>query len=221
MKLYYSSRSPYVRFVMIAAHEAGVQDRLELDPTLVNIEVPHPVLFEHNPLCKIPTLVLDDGSAIFDSRVIAEYLDSLGGGSLVPSGGAERLTEMRRTALGIGLVDLLLSWLLERNRPEAKQQPAVIAALGLKYAKVLDELEAMADRLASEPFRMGHVAIGTALSYSDFRFSVLDWRSGRPNLAAWHASFEARPSYQSDPFFDEIAAAAAAAAVQSAAQPAR
>tara|TARA_R110002020_G_scaffold458434_1_gene675846 strand:+ start:35337 stop:35996 length:660 start_codon:yes stop_codon:yes gene_type:complete len=219
MKLFYSSRSPYVRFVMIAAHEAGVQDRLELDPTLVNIEAPHPVLFDHNPLCKIPTLLLDDGSAIFDSRVIAEYLDSIGGGSLLPQTSPPRLTELRRTALGIGLVDLLLSWLLERNRPEAKQQPAIIAALGLKYAKVLDELEALAKQLASEPFRMGHVAIGTALSYSDFRFPALDWRAGRPALAAWHQSFEARPSYQSDPFFDEIAAAAIAA--QAAEQPAR
>ena len=72
----------------------------------------------------------------------------------------------------------------------------------------------LAPALASEPFRMGHVAIGVALSYSDFRFPALEWRKGRKALADWHASFEKRPSYRADPFFDEIAAAAAAAAAR-------
>jgi hypothetical protein len=113
--------------------------------------------------------------------------------------------------LGIGLIDLLLSWLLERNRPAEKQLPKVIEALSTKYNKVLDELEETASALATEPFRMGNVAIGVALSYSDFRFPTLDWRAGRKTLADWHAGFVQRPSYRADPFFDEIAAAAAAA----------
>jgi glutathione S-transferase len=214
MKLFYSSRSPYVRFVTVAAYEAGIGESLERHRTLVNIEAPHAELIESNPLCKVPTLVLEDGTTLFDSRVIAEYLDERQGRKLLPAGGPERLLQLRRQALGVGLIDLLLSWLLERNRPVEKQQPKVIEALQIKYSKVLDTLEEMAPALASEPFRMGHVAIGVALSYSDFRFPTLEWRKGRKALADWHASFEKRPSYQADPFFDEVAAAAAAAAAR-------
>jgi glutathione S-transferase len=210
LKLYYSSRSPYVRFVMVTAYEVGLGEAIERHRTVVNIEEPHPELIEVNPLCKIPCLVLDDGTALFDSRVIAEYLDERQGRKLLPAAGAERLVQLRRQALGIGLIDLLLSWLLERNRPAEKQIPKVISALGIKYNKVLDELEDLAPALASEPFGIGHVAIGVALSYSDFRFPALEWRTGRKALADWHESFVKRASYQADPFFDEIAAAAAA-----------
>jgi glutathione S-transferase len=212
MKLFYSSRSPYVRFVTVVAHEVGIADGIERQRTVVNIEEPLVELLAANPLCKIPTLVVDDGAAIFDSRVIAEYLDERQGRKLLPAGGPERLLQLRRQALGIGLVDLLLSWLLERNRPVEKQQPKVIDALGIKYQEVLNTLDAEAPALASEPFRMGHAAIGVALSYSDFRFPALTWRDGRRALADWHAGFVERPSYRADPFFDEIAAAAAAAA---------
>jgi glutathione S-transferase len=214
LKLYYSSRSPYVRFVMVTAYEVGLGSSIERHRTVVNIEEPHRELHGVNPLCKIPTLVLEDGSTLYDSRVIAEYLDERQGRKLLPGDGPQRLVQLKRQAVGIGLVDLLLSWLLERNRPAEKQLPKVISALKIKYDKVLDELEANAGALVAEPFRMGHVAIGVALSYSDFRFAALDWRSGRKTLADWHASFVQRPSYQADPFFDEIAAEAAAAAAR-------
>lgn len=208
MKLFWSPRSPYVRFVTVVAHEVGLGENIECYRTLVNIEEPHAELLEHNPLCKIPTLVLDDGTSIYDSRVICEYLDEIQGRKLLPAGGPERLAELRRQALGVGLIDLLLSWLLERNRPEEKQLPGVIGAIRIKYTRVLDELEELAPQLASSPFRMGHVAIGVALSYSDFRFTAVDWRTGRSRLAEWHAQFVKRPSYLADPFFDEIAAEA-------------
>lgn len=211
MKLFWSPRSPYVRLVMVAANELGITGEIETQWTLVNIEEPHLELFEHNPLCKIPTLILPDGSALYDSRVICEYLDERAGGGLLPPGGEERLTELRRTVLGVGLIDMLLLWLLERNRPQETQQPRFIEAIRMKYAKVMDELEALAPRLKAAPFRMGHVAIGTALSYSNFRFPAEKWREGRPALTAWHETFEDRPSYKADPFFDELAAKAAEA----------
>ena len=191
---------------MVTAFEVGLGEAIERYRTLVDITKPHPELLGVNPLCKIPALVIEDGTAIYDSRVICEYLDERQGGTLLPAGGPERLTQLRRQALGIGLIDLLLSWLLERNRPAEKQEAPVIEALGIKYDKVLDELNAIAPDLNAEPFRMGHVFIGTALSYSDFRFASLEWRTGRHELAAWHETFVARPSYQADPFFDEIAA---------------
>ncbi len=218
MKLYWSPRSPYVRLVSVTAHELGLAGDIAFQRTLVNITAPHEELLERNPLCKIPTLVIEDGTSIYDSRTICEYLDMRAGGGLLPASGPERLVEMRRVALGVGLIDLLLSWLLERNRPPEKQEPAIIEALKVKYGRVMDELEAMAPSLAAGPFRMGHIALGCALSYSDFRFVTVDWRAGRPALAAWHAAFVERPSYKADPFFDEIAAEAAAAAAAAAAR---
>lgn len=207
MKLFWSPRSPYVRMVVVTAHEVGLGTRIELHRTLVDIHEPHLELLAHNPLCKIPTLVLGDGTALYDTRVICEYLDERQGQRLLPAGGPERLVELRRQALGIGLIDLLLSWLLERNRPEDKRDERAIAALRVKYDKTLDELAHLAPVLAASPFRMGHVAIGTALSYSDFRFGAVEWRDGRAGLADWHSTFVERPSYKADPFFDEIAAA--------------
>ena len=216
MKLFWSPRSPYVRFVMVVAHEVGIASEIKTHYTLVNIEAPHPELFEHNPLCKIPTLILPDGSALYDSRVISEYLDELKGRKLMPASGPERATEQQRTALGVGLIDLLISWLIERNRPEEHRNQRFIEAVKAKYEKVLDELEKLAPRLQTEPFRMGHVAIGTALSYSNFRFPAQKWEERRPVLARWPARFEERPSYKADPFFDELAAEAAAKAAEKA-----
>jgi glutathione S-transferase len=210
VKLYWSPRSPYVKLVLVTAHEVGLSDDIRHEHTIVDIERPLPGLIGHNPLCKIPTLVLDDGTSIFDSRVICEYLDERQGRRLLPAEGPDRLVQLRRQALGIGLIDLLLSWLLERNRPAEKQQPAVLSAIRVKCDHTLDALEAIAPDLGNSYFRMGHVAIGVALSYLDFRFATIDWRAGRQELAAWHSIFENRTSYQANPFFDEIAAAKAA-----------
>ena len=95
MKLYWSSRSPFVRKVMVCAHECGLAARIECVRTLVMMTRPNPDLLPVNPLGKIPTLVLDDGSALYDSTVICEYLDSLHGGSrLFPESGPARWTAM-------------------------------------------------------------------------------------------------------------------------------
>jgi glutathione S-transferase len=215
MKLYYSHRSPYVRLVMVAVHWCGLADRIALMNTIVDIYAPHKLLIRDNPLTKVPTLLLDDGTALYDSRVICEYLDGCHDGpKLYPGAGLERLQALRRQALGIGTIDLLLSWLLERNRPdEGRSQPFIDAVL-IKYRAVLDRLEAEAGDLASSPFSIGHAAIGTALSYSDFRFGSFDWRAEHDALAAWHADFLKIPAVAADPFFDDLAAAAATKAEQ-------
>ena len=119
MKLHWSPRSPFVRKVMIVAHEMGLVDRLTLVRTVAASDQPHPELMRDNPLSKIPTLVLDDGTVLYDSPVICEYLDRLHAGpKLFPPGGAERMTALRRQALGDGLLDFLLLWRDERARPQ-------------------------------------------------------------------------------------------------------
>jgi glutathione S-transferase len=199
MKLHWSPRSPFVRKVMIAAHEVGIADRIDCVRTLVAAATPNEELLRDNPLSKLPTLVLDDGTVIYDSPVICEYLDTLHDGpKLFPAAFPERLTALRRQALGDGMMDVLLLWLVERNRPEASQSQPMLSAYRVKIRACLDALEADAGALAADAaagrFDIGHLTIGCALSYLDFRFPAESWRDGHPRLTAWHAGVAARPS---------------------------
>lgn len=195
MRLYWSSRSPFARKAMIAAHEVGVAERLELVPVVVALAQPNAVVMAHNPLNKIPTLITDDGTALFDSGVICEYLDSLASPPrLFPSAPAARFPALRWHALGTGLLDALILWRSERMRPTGQRSGGVLDALGRKTEASLALLEREADTLAAAPVAIGHVALGAALGYLDFRFADLPWRAGRPHLAAWFATFDARPS---------------------------
>ncbi|KMO14873.1 glutathione S-transferase family protein [Methylobacterium platani] len=204
MKLHWSPRSPYVRKVLIAAHEMGLGSRLDCVRTTVSPFAPAEDLWDDNPLNKLPTLVLDDGTAIYDSRVICEHLDTLHDGPrLFPQGGRERLTALRNQALGDGLLDVLMMRLIERLRPEDRCSPEIVASNERKTAAALDRLESDVALLTSRPYDIGHVAIGTALGYVDFRFAGDGWRDRRPKLAAWHVGFDARPAVRACPVRDD------------------
>ena len=194
MTLHWSPRSPYVRKVMIAAAELGLSDRIRTVRTLVGGTVPHLELMRENPLGKIPTLVLEDGGILYDSFVILEYLDGLDGGKKLFPTGPERLVALRRHALGHGLIDIGLLWLGERSRPAENQSQPHIELWRQKLQAVTQALEAEAEALATSGFSAGHIAIGVALGYFDFRFPAEDWRDAHPRLTAWHAGFNARPS---------------------------
>jgi glutathione S-transferase len=195
LKLHWSPRSPFVRKVMIVLHEAGLLQRVELVRSVAAMTTPNAALMRDNPLSKIPALVLDDDSTLIDSRVICEYLDGLRThGSLHPLAGDARWEALSRQALGDGMLDALVLWRNELNRSAGTQEPLLLNAFAAKIAATLARLEREAPRFALLPFDIGHVAIGCALSYADFRFATLDWRRGHPQLAAWHTGFEARPS---------------------------
>ena len=118
MKLLWSSRSPFVRKVMVAAHEVGVASRIETERVLVGADKPNAEVMGANPLNKIPTLFLDDGTALYNSRVICEYLDTLHAGpKLIPADPAARFAALRRQSLGDGLMELNVLRLGEQNRP--------------------------------------------------------------------------------------------------------
>ncbi len=196
MKLHWCPRSPFVRKVMILAHETGLAGRLTLARTQVAMTEPNVPLLDENPLGKIPTLVLDDGQVLHDSPVICEYLDTLHGGRrFFPQAPAEKWVCLRRQAFGDGLLDLLVLWRNERIKPRERQTQALLDAFRLKMDRSLAALEKEAPDL-DRGFDIGHVALGCALSYIDFRFPDLDWRKGHPAIAAWHARFESRPSVQ-------------------------
>jgi glutathione S-transferase len=195
MKLHWSPRSPYVRKVMVCAHELGLAPRIELVRSVAAMLKPNPVLMRDNPLSKIPTLVLDDGSTLFDSVVICEYLDVLGAGTLFPAtGAAARWHALRWHALADGLLDTLILWRNERERA-APLQP-LVEAFALKTAAALKVMDDEVPALAGSAFSIGHVGICCALGYLDYRFADSAWRTTAPRLAAWYATQSARPSLQ-------------------------
>jgi glutathione S-transferase len=193
MKLHWSPRSPFVRKVMVVAHELGLTDRIVCVRTVAATTKPHAELMQDNPLSKIPTLVLDDGMVIYDSPVICEYLDRLSGApKLHPAEPKARLVALRRQALGDGFLDLLV--LLRDERLRANPSDAHKASAATRKAAVLKSLDEDAAALTAAPFGIGHIAIGCALSYLDFRYADEDWRKDHPRIADWHAGFAARPS---------------------------
>lgn len=202
MKLHWSPRSPFVRKVMIAAYEMGLDSRFDKVRSVAAATTPHVDLMKDNPLSKIPTMVLDDGTPMFDSRVICEYLDTLHSGhKLFPAAGPERFTALRRQALGDGMLDLLILWRGEREREHPSK--VMIASFTARKDASLAMLEREAEALSKAPFSIGHIAVGCALGYLDFRFAMHPWRKAHPKVAAWHATFNARPSVQANTVVDD------------------
>ena len=195
MKLHWSPRSPFVRKVMIVAHEVGLADRMQCVRTVAAMTKPHPELMIDNPLSKIPTLVLDDGTVLYDSAVICEYFDGLHDGpKLFPLSSGERMTALRRQALGDGLLDALILWRGEIMRPAEQQSKQYLSSFAARNEAALAALEREAPALESSAFSIGHIAIGCALAYLDFRFADRKWRKDHPQLASWHETFLGRAS---------------------------
>lgn len=195
MKLLYQTHSPYARKVLVAAHEMGLADRLEVihhetSPLARNDDV-----FALNPLGKVPVLVCDDGFALFDSCVICEYLDGLHDGiRLIPAEPAHRYRALRQQAIAMGIADagIAVRWETER-RPEAVRWPPQRDGQLQKIIAACDFLEAhLDDRKAPD---IGDIALATALSWIAFR-QVYAFQHARPRLSAWYAQFCMRPSMQ-------------------------
>ena len=197
MKLYHSPASPFVRKALVAAHELGLADAIEIVPVAMTPVKSVPALNDENPLGKIPALVLDDGTALYDSPVICEYLDTRHDGSrLFPAEGPERWTALRRQALADGLLDAAILCRYETFlRPEERQWTDWIEGQRSKFRRALDALEGEAEDFG-DTVDIGTVSAGCAADYLDFRSLDDGWREGRPHLAAWLEGFAARPSMQ-------------------------
>jgi glutathione S-transferase len=195
MKLHYNVASPYVRKVMAVAIETGQAGRLEPVTRTVTPVQPDADLARDNPLGKVPCLVTDDGAALFDSRVICEYLDGLHGGpKMFPPGGPARWTALRRQAQGDGILDAAVLTRYETFlRPEERRWPEWIEGQKQKFRRALDGLEAETAAFG-ETIDIGTISIGCALGYLDFRYGDENWRATRPQLAAWFERFSERPS---------------------------
>jgi len=196
MKLAYSPASPYVRKVNVCAEELGLASRIENVPTKVLPSEPNREYGRSAPLMKVPSLTLDDGTVLFDSIVICEYLDSLaGGGKLFPASGNARWKALRLHALANGILDAAILARYETFlRPEALRWDAWTQGQLTKVDQALDHLEKHAGDLAA--FDVGTIAVGCALGYLDFRFADRRWRDARPALAAWYEKTAQRESFK-------------------------
>ncbi|GAB6842708.1 glutathione S-transferase [Methylorubrum rhodinum] len=194
MKLFHSHTSPFVRKVMVVAHELGLAERIELLPSKVHpVERDRSVLAQH-PLAQVPTLIDADGHALADSRVICEYLDALAGGGLFPREGAARWRALNEQSAADGVLDAALLIRYELTaRPESERSATWIKGQSAKIETTLAWFEERAGDLA-ERIDIGTVALACALAYLDLRFSDIAWRDDAPGLAAWFAGISERPS---------------------------
>ena len=193
MKMHYATASPYVRKVRVLAIETGLADSIDLARVAVTPVGPDADLCADNPIGKIPTLVRDETGALYDSRVICEYLDGLHDGSrMFPESGEARWTALRRQALADGILDAAVNTRYETFlRPEEFRWSDWIEGQMQKVRRSLDALEA---EPLGESVDIGTISVACALGYLDFRFPDEGWRDTRPKLAAWFEMFSARPS---------------------------
>ncbi|SFI34740.1 Glutathione S-transferase [Bosea sp. OK403] len=193
-----SPASPFGRKVKIAALELGLMDTIEI--VAADTNDPADPLRQQNPLGKIPTLVLEDGTTLFDSRVIVDYLDHLaGGGKIIPVGEA-RFPQLRLQALADGICDAALLQVYEtRFRPEEGRNAAWVANQAGKVSRALIALEVTPPAYPDRP-RIGEIALACALGYLDLRFAGT-WRAEYPALVAWLDAFAAKvPAFEATRF---------------------
>ena len=195
MKLHWSPRSPFVRKVMITAHELGLSDNIELTRTSAAMSKSNPELMQDNPLSKIPCLVTSEGRPLCDSLVICEYLQiKAGGDRIIPDDPEKRILVLNEHALANNWMDMLILWRNERNKTDSKRTDEWITAFDERTTAVLDIFEQQVTHYQPEDFHLGVITLGVALAYMNFRFEDVDWSAGHPNLAAFFQQFENRPS---------------------------
>ncbi len=194
MQLFYSRTSPFARKAIVLLRETGQDDDVDLVAAAGSPVDAAKMPTVHNPLGKIPALVRDDGPALFDSRVICQFLDARAGGQLYPAA-PRRWDCLTLEAMADGMVDAAILMVYETKlRPEGTRFDAWTEGQWAKVARALQALEANWIAYLAGPLDMGQVALGCALSYIDFRLAPRHWRAGHPRLAAWEATLAARDS---------------------------
>lgn len=197
MKLFFSPASPFARKVAAVALELGLYDRLQIIPAAVSPVEKDKTIAPHNPAAKIPTLVTDAGEAIFDSRVIVEYLDSLaGGGKMIPNGEGRWKALVLQSLADEALDALILTRYEGVLRPENLRWTEWREGQLRKVSQSLDMLEGEWIQYMSSHVNIGPINVCGLLGYLDFRFPDVDWRAGRPRLAAWYEGFARRPAME-------------------------
>lgn len=191
ISLYWGSASPYVRKVMVVAHMLGLEDSIEILESAAHPVARDTRIQNFNPLAKVPAARTEDGTTLYDSRVICEYLDA--DDRVFPPKGAARWVALQRQALADGLLDAALLARYETLvRPEVKQWPLWYEKQLEKLNDALDAMEA--DVPPADCQDIGAITYACALGWLEFRFPELCWQKNRDALARWHTDFEKKPA---------------------------
>ncbi|HZN87145.1 MAG TPA: glutathione S-transferase N-terminal domain-containing protein [Burkholderiales bacterium] len=197
MKLIGSPTSPYVRKVRIFMAEKRLDYQFEVEDVWASDKI-----LQSNPLGKVPCLVMEGGEAVFDSRVIVEYVDTLSPvGKLIPDRGRERAEVRTWEALGDGVLDAAVLARLENTWAGRNEGQRSAAWVERQTKKIHASLAAMSKGLGDKPycsgihFALSDIAVCVALGYLDFRFAEIDWRGAHPNLARLYEKVSQRPSF--------------------------
>jgi glutathione S-transferase len=195
MKVYFSPASPFVRKVLACAIELGVGDQIQRLPSNAGPVNRDRTITADNPLGQVPTFFADDGTVLYDSRVICEYLDTQAGGHrLFPAPGPDRWRALVEQSLGDGMLDAALLARYESVlRPDELLWPAWMEGQMDKVAVALDQIEGKTASFGDRA-DIGTITIACALGYLDFRFPDYGWSSQHPALGAWYETFARRPS---------------------------
>jgi glutathione S-transferase len=191
MKLRYSSASPFVRKVLVFAHETGLAGQIECVKTDVWAEGSD--IVKDNPLGKVPALITPDGTFI-GSALCCEYLDTLHTGRrLIPAEAPQRWRVLQQHSLADGIIEAAVAYIVETiRRPEALIYAGMQERQRAKILRTLDMIEAAGDLQGD--IDLASITLGCALGYLDFRHPNIDWRQSRPALASWFAAFDERAS---------------------------
>lgn len=193
MKIFTNPASPFCRKVDVLLLETGQRGDVTDVPA-----VGHPAATENmptdvNPIGKIPVLQLDDGRALYDSRVICRYLDDRAGSGFYPE--SDLWNVLTLEAMGDGIADAAVLMVYEaRVRPEDMIYAPWVEGQWAKVSRALDALDSDWSDVLNGPLNMGQIAVAAALGYLDFRHADRNWRDGRKALSAWYAGFAERPS---------------------------
>lgn len=187
-------RSPFARKCLILAHEKGIFERLELQMTY--LYGANPDIDDDNPLRKVPALRLEDGTTLFDSTVICEYLDHLDGNpQFHPRSGKERFRALRLQALGDGLTEAPQSHYKESERPDRYRSVEMVDKYAAAVTRILGWCETNFAKIDG-PLTIGGIALTCGISYMEERKMEPGWRERLPKLGAWYAAITERPSFR-------------------------
>ena len=196
MKLFYGEGSPYARIVRLALLELGFDDKIEKE--VVTLRDPNSTLLPYNPVGRVPTLQLDDGTVLTESLLIFFYLDTQHTGQpLLPRDGSDGWTTMSRMGTAMGLIDGLAVWNRVLRLPEHERSPFILVLEHTRATRTLDVLEqAVAGGAYTGRMDAARIALGATLGWSERRHRTFDWRKGHPVLSAWYDDIETHPSFQ-------------------------
>jgi len=198
MRLFYSAGSPFARVVRIALLETGLDDRVtKQEIPRQRLYSPESDVLAINPVGRVPTLALDDGTILTESKLILDFIDAMNPGhKLLPRDGSDGWRILSEMGQAMGLLDGIITWMRALQQPSPQGAQDIIAKETVRARRTADALEiAIADGAFAGAINAAQIVLGTALGLVDVRMLSWQWREGRPRLSAWYDKIAARPSF--------------------------